>query len=386
MGQCKCTGCEKDITRDVIYRNGRCPVLNNVVYDIQDEASRCKNGEIGLVECDSCGLVFNVDFNVSDFDYDDNYESSREYSGVYNAYIDEVVGQLSSFIDKTWQILEIGCGQGEFLKKLCEKTGAKGKGYDNAYKGNSPGTGGVDIAKEYFAPENEKQCFDAVILRHVLEHLGEPVSFLRRLTKSPAIKQGTLLIAEVPDLEWIMENGAYIDITYEHCNYFTKASLATMLADLGFGIENVRNVYGGQYILLSAYYGRTGKDYEAGKGHLGRRQYDSARIDSARVRDISFVRDSGKLSVWGASGKGVVFLNNLPDEILKNIEYVIDINPNKQEKYLPRVAKKIFSPDVLRGCVKKKILVMNGVYKSEIIRKLSEIGANADVIAWGELR
>ena len=54
-----------------------------------------------------------------------------------------------------------------------------------------------------------------------------------------------------------------------------------------------------------------------------------------------------KAVLWGAGSKGVTFLNTF--KIKDEIQYIVDINPRKQGKFVAGSGQKIISPDFLAG-------------------------------------
>src|SRR5690606_20833571 len=82
------------------------------------------------------------------------------------------------------------------------------------------------------------------ILRHVLEHITSPVDFL---TDLGAAAPGVPLYIEVPEVNWIFENGAFWDFCYEHCNYFSAKSLRNAMLLAGYSDIEQSPSFGGQY-------------------------------------------------------------------------------------------------------------------------------------------
>ena len=248
----KCPCCQAENKKKVIYFKQECPALNNVVYKTKVEASNCSVGNVELVHCPECQFVYNCRYDGKLLKYDQDYNSVRNFSSTYRAYLDHLVKLCSIGIDKYKRVLEIGCGDGEFLKKFCTETGACGFGYDASYHGEENYKDNVVFHKERFIPSNKHDPFDAVFLRHILEHIPNPYYFLKEICKSDRILPGTKLWIEVPDFEWIVKNGVFYDITYEHCNYFTKPVLTNLLNKLGFTILSFKNVFDSQYLLVEA--------------------------------------------------------------------------------------------------------------------------------------
>ena len=373
----KCPCCQAENKKNVIHYKQTCPALNNVVYKTKVEASNCKVGNVALVQCPECQFVYNVEYDAKLLKYDQDYNSTRNFSSTYQAYLDHLVKLCSIGIDKNKRVLEIGCGDGEFLKNFCTETGACGFGYDTSYHGEENYKENVVFHKETFIPSNKNYPFDAVFLRHILEHIPNPYYFLKEICQPDRILPGTKLWIEVPDFEWIVKNGVFYDITYEHCNYFTKPALANLLNKLGFAIRSFKNVFDGQYLLVEGVFQREEfTDQKIDAYSMTIQNFDSG-FEGNKNRFQKLVAEGESVCVWGASGKGVIFLSELDDTMLRKIKYVVDINREKQGKFLPVTAKEIKPPESLNGIGSSlTVLIMNGIYRQEIQQTLQKMNIN----------
>jgi hypothetical protein len=94
-------------------------------------------------------------------------------------------------------------------------------------------------------------------------------------------------------------------------------------------------------------------------------------------RRIDALRQSGRKAVlWGAGSKGISFLNMLHVE--GEIEYVVDINPRKEGKYVTGTGQQIVRPDFLPGYHPDAVIVMNPIYRQEIEGMLSQLGLSVE--------
>ena len=63
----------------------------------------------------------------------------------------------------------------------------------------------------------------------------------------------------------------------------------------------------------------------------------------------------------------------------KNIEFVIDINPAKQNMYVPGTGHKIAAPDILKDYCPDVIILMNSIYQDEVQQTLNDLGVKATI-------
>lgn len=375
-----CPSCSVDVGSESVYQIERAPVLNNATYGTEQEALDALTGTIDLAACSQCGMVFNRVFDETLPAYDGRYDNGRGNSPAYCSYLDELVAKVAQNIGQDARILEVGCGNGDFLIKLSEKTGASAFGYDRTYTGEFR-RGKATFFRDYFVPTTYGMTYDVFVLRHVLEHVPRPYAFLKEISAAGALVDGAKIFIEVPDIEWIVDHGAFYDITYEHCNYFSRTSLTALVTPLGFHHIQTTNVFGGQYILLEAVHGAemAGRPQREIAG-APLREFKNT-LDASRQKNIERLCAAENLCVWGASGKGVLFLNALSNDLLGRVKCVVDINRNKQGRFLPVSAKRVDSPAALKGAQGPvDVVVMNEVYKDEVVATLKDLGVQARVL------
>jgi hypothetical protein len=89
-------------------------------------------------------------------------------------------------------------------------------------------------------------------------------------------------------------------------------------------------------------------------------------------------RAGQRIVIWGASSKGVGFLNTL--KVHDEIEYAIDINPYKHGTYIAGTGQKIEAPEFLCTYKPDVVIVMNPVYYHEIEQHLNQLEITADLV------
>jgi len=341
----------------ILYKISRQPVLQQKVYETKKEAEQCPTGDIALIQSPVTGIVSNVLFDSSKVVYDESYACNQSVVESFKKHIDNVEVLLRSYIECK-KIIEVGCGKGFFVEFLRSRN-YDAIGFDKTYDGQES-----YIYKSFFEKESGVRG-DILILRHVLEHIQDPVSFLDSLSEING-RQGLIYI-EVPCLEWILENRTFFDITYEHVNYFTIANFISMFAD----VRDIGHCFNGQYIYVIA---------------------DLASLRSTPFEDIKPIffpvdflsnisnhidkfisSDTSKAAIWGAAGKGVQYAvaiqYMLEEKGLKGgVTLAIDNNPAKQNHYLAVSGARVISPDEALQIMKpgSNIVIMNPNYEMEI--------------------
>lgn len=354
----------------------RQPVVLNYRFRDASAARRVLRRNIGLAQCRSCGLVFNSTFDPKAIPYDENYENRQCFSPSFEAHLFELAQALTKRHRLGGgRVLEVGCGKGDFLRLLCRVAGAAGDGYDTSYQpGLKAEPSGLSFYRQYVEPGDISTPYNAVVCRHVVEHVPEIGVFLEKLCAIARAAGDPIVAVETPRFEWIVEQLSLWDIFYEHCNYFPESSLAYLCRRAGFKVIRQRPVFGGQYQLLELRTARTsrpptppGIPVDARLTAFGRRA--RAKLERLRRR-IERLSEGGPWGVWGAGAKGVALVNQLGGRMPT---VVIDSNPAKQGGVLSGGRAPIVAPGDPRVRELSLVLIVNPNYAPEIRQSLARI-------------
>ena len=136
----QCNVCQSTKVNQIIRIN-QIPIYNNILLESIEDAYNVPRGDIDLCFCHNCGHIFNAAFLPDLIDYTRQYENSLHFSPRFRKYADDLVEELIAEYDlRGKQIVEIGCGQGDFLMSICYRGGNYGKGYDPSYRGDMNST------------------------------------------------------------------------------------------------------------------------------------------------------------------------------------------------------------------------------------------------------
>jgi len=171
------------------------------------------------------------------------------------------------------------------------------------------------------------------------------------------------------------------DFFYEHCSYFTKKSLTTAFEMAGFDVDEVKTIFEGQYLWLNAKIARKQNEIKQDPGLTPILAKKFSRKEK-KVREkwnneIHNLSHKGRIAIWGAGAKGATFCNLL-DPNNKLIDCVIDLNLNKQGKFIPGTGHRIINYKEIPSKKIKTVILMNPNYFSEIkeLLKKSNIEIN----------
>ncbi len=331
----------------VLYREKGFPIFQNRMYDSVDEAVNCPRGDIELVEDEATGVVSNTAFRPELMEYDGNYQNEQAVSSRFRQHLEDVADIVERDLGFT-RLVEVGCGKGSFLE-LLQIRGADITGFDATYEGNNP-----RIQRKLFSADVTVQA-DGLVLRHVLEHIKDPFSFLHQLKEANG-GRGRIYI-EVPCFDWICEHRAWFDIFYEHVNYFRLSDFSRFFGEIVSG----GHLFGNQYLYVVADLGSLRQHPLPAEGGF------SLPDDFTRAIDQEQAGNEAGVVVWGGASKGVIF-SLLRARAGAPVDKVIDINPEKQGRFLPGTGLMVHSPEQVLPELPKgsRIYVMNSNYLQEI--------------------
>ncbi|MFD2643337.1 class I SAM-dependent methyltransferase [Pseudomonas japonica] len=340
-----------------LYRASALPVLQNRTFADAASARASASADMRLVQDSRTGLVFNDAFDADKLNYDSDYQNEQAHSAQFQRHLNDVEAIVARHFTGR-SLIEVGCGKGYFLELLRER-GYAVTGIDPAYEGDN-----ADVIKAPFTPALDLRA-EAIVLRHVLEHIADPVSFLHEIARANG--DSGLIYIEVPCLDWIIEHKAWFDLFYEHVNYFRLADLQRLF---GRVLEGGR-LFGGQYLYVVADLASLRRP-DAGGGEPLRLPDD---FSASLERAVAIVRsDADKGSaIWGASSKGVIYSLFLQRAGVA-VDQVVDINPAKQGRYLPLSGARVSSPQEAMAALPDgaNLFVMNSNYLEEIRRMTAD--------------
>jgi len=384
-GPCPSCGADRATVFDVVRQ---VPVHCCLLMKSAAEARATPRGELALAFCDGCGFVFNAAFDPEIEADMSRYEETQGFSPTFNAFARNLARRLVDDLELTGKTtLEIGCGKGEFLRLLCSYSNGLGVGLDPAYvPGRLAGEGleRLEYRRERFDERFDASGIDFVCCRHTLEHIGPTGSFVGLLRETLGPRLEVPVFFEVPDALRILRSGAFWDLYYEHCSYFSAGSLARLFRAQGFDPCQLDVEYDGQYLTMTAF----PADSPTPPRFILEEDLETLREAVARFPEVAgaqrsswreFVRrhrDRGRVVVlWGGSSKAVSFLDHLgPDG---GVEAVVDVNPHKHGFFLPGSAVEVVAPEQLKSIRPDVVIVMNAVYEQEIRTSIEALGLSA---------
>ena len=373
-------------TGTVFYALDGVPVHQVKLVRSRAEALNCPKGDIHLAFCPDCGFVWNAAFDVGLMQYQEDYESTQAVSPTFNSFHDHLARDLIERFDLHGRkIVELGCGQGEFITMLTEYGDNRGYGFDRVIR-DERGSERVQFIKDCYGPRYSDLHPDFVVCKMTLEHVHDTGEFIRRLRGTVGDRPETVVFFMIPEITRILNLAAFWDVYYEHCSYFSPGSLARTFRRTGFDPIEVWTDYADQYVLIAARPGHGEgavlANEEPPDALLPKIESFPKRVAKDRDRWLGLLREAkagGKRAVlWGGGSKAVAFLTTLGAR--DELAYAVDVNPRRSGTYIAGTGHKIVAPEFLKDYRPDLIVVMSPIYIPEIKAKLESMGIRPETM------
>lgn len=372
---CNVCGCE-DIRQ--VVNIPATPVFCNVLFQNRTDAINAVTGDISLCFCNRCGHSFNANYDSSLMTYNQSYDNTLHYSKRFREYVNRLVKNLvDTYHIHDKDIIDIGCGKGDFLELICDYGNNKGVGFDPSFEPErfkkTEKKTRFTVIKDYYSGKYAGYHADLIACRQVLEHIENPFSFLNMIARTIRPENGTILFLEVPNALYTLKDLGIWDLIHEHCSYFSSTSLVYLFNQVGLNPLNIEESFGGQYLGIegtlqssrpikndiSVVHSKALPELvEAFSDHY----YQKIAIISEKLDRL---QKNGSVTVlWGAGSKGVTFLNVMKQ--YGSINWAVDISPHKHGKFIPGSGQEVIAPDRLVEIKPNHVLVLNPLYLNEI--------------------
>lgn len=205
-----------------------------------------------LWQCSHCGFVQQeisdclIEFMQKIYSQDSFISTPPGVSSWGNFRARVISDYLERFLDSPGSIIEIGCHNGFLLSELQKKYSCRAVGIEPGAVQNVPKN--ITFINDFFPSKSlGDEKFDVIICQAVLEHVFDPLAFLKTIKKH--LNPSGIVFIQVPDNTGHFTGGDIGLFGHEHISYFTTMSLDYAVRLTGFSPIEITNKIPGGHLL-----------------------------------------------------------------------------------------------------------------------------------------
>ena len=310
-------------------------------FATSDEARDQPTGTIELAWHPEDPRVFNLAFDPKLTRYDSHYCTSLvDINQVIQlptaSYFEQqIVPHLSHSTHS--RVVDIGCGQGEFVEFL-RGVGFAAEGFDPVLRNPSP-----HLHPRIWSRKESRA--DLYIMRCVLPHIPDPWTFLESLAEA---SPGCQVLVEFQRLEWLLLNNLWYQISHDHVNLFRISDFSDRYEVITSG-EFADGEWAWVLIDPSTFNQARPLDSDVGQAirSLSRRRTDFIRALAIEDRPVA---------IWGAAGKGIALSHTIAQ--VHKATYAIDADPLRWGLFMEASGILVRSPTEATHLLPKETLIL----------------------------
>ncbi|MBL8025657.1 MAG: methyltransferase domain-containing protein [Fibrobacteres bacterium] len=390
----KCRACGT-ILKDPFLSLGSQPLSN--AYLTKEQLTVMEpHYPLDLYVCAKCRLVQLPECEKAENIFNENYAYFSSFSESWLAhcreYTEKVVKRFE--INKKSFVIEVASNDGYLLQYF------KAKGIP--VLGVEPAAAAAKIAKKKGIPtdvtffnteyanrlkKNGKQA-DLIAGNNVLAHNPNLVDFVKGL--KVALKPDGVITLEFPHLLRFMESNQFDTVYHEHYSYISLYAAEKVFAKYGLKVFDVDELktHGGSLRIYCRHTSDKSKAVTASvkrvlsdekkAGLLGEAAYAGfrKRVEKVKFDLLKFLlkakADGKTVAGYGAAAKGNTLLNYCGVRT-DFIEYTVDRNPAKQNRYLPGTHIPIYTPEKIMKTKPDYVLILPWNIKDEVMQQMNGI-------------
>jgi 2-polyprenyl-3-methyl-5-hydroxy-6-metoxy-1,4-benzoquinol methylase len=346
--------------------------------------------------CHHCFLVQLDEYKKSDAIFNSDYVYFSSYSTSWlkhaKAYTDKMTERFG--LNKESKVVELASNDGYLLQYFHEKNIPSLGIEPTSNTADVAIQKGIETIVDFFGVRLAKELVaknihaDLLLGNNVLAHVPDIIDFVAGMKILLAPKG--VITMEFPHLMQLVDNNQFDTIYHEHFSYLSFYTVKKTFESQGLELFDVEEIptHGGSLRIYAKHIKDTSKSIaenvsvlikkESDKGLTALSYYNNFHEKALKVKIditeflITAKRNGKKIAAYGAAAKGNTLLNYCG---IKNdlIEYVIDANPHKQNKWLPASHIPVLPENYLKENRPDYVIILPWNLKDEIVHQLSYI-------------
>jgi len=388
----KCRHCDAQVTLPFVDL-GSSPPSNAYLTPAQLHAPESYY-PLRVLVCESCWLVQTEDFAGFDDMFSAEYAYFSSFSSTMLAHVKQYSQEMTARfgLNTSSCVVEVASNDGYLLKNF-KAAGIPCYGVEpTASTAKAAREIGIESVEEFFGKKlasrlvSEGRQADLTAANNVLAHVPDINDFVSGFTL--LLKDQGVSTFEFPHLLNLVDKAQFDTIYHEHFSYLSLTAVNTIFKANGLSVFDVEEIatHGGS-LRVFAQKTSTGKHAlsphvaamlgrEATLGmktasYYGKTQADAVKIKRDLLQFLLKAQAEGKtVAAYGAAAKGNTLLNyaGVRDDLIK---FVIDLNPAKQNKFMPGSRIPMVGAEVLEVQKPDYMLILPWNLEAEIKAQLA---------------
>jgi C-methyltransferase C-terminal domain/Putative zinc binding domain/Methyltransferase domain len=388
----KCRHCDANVTLPFVDL-GSSPPSNAYLTPAQLHAPESYY-PLRVLVCESCWLVQTEDFAGFDDMFSAEYAYFSSFSSTMLAHVKQYSQEMTARfgLGASSCVVEVASNDGYLLKNF-KATGIPCYGVEpTASTAKAAREIGIESIEEFFGKKlasrlvAEGRQADLTAANNVLAHVPDINDFVSGFAL--LLKDQGVSTFEFPHLLNLVDKAQFDTIYHEHFSYLSLTAVSTIFKANGLSVFDVEEIatHGGS-LRVFAQKSSTGKHALSPRvaamlareealgmktaAYYGKTQADAVKIKRDLLQFLLKAQAEGKtVAAYGAAAKGNTLLNyaGVRDDLVK---FVIDLNPAKQNKFMPGSRIPMVGADVLDTTAPDYMLILPWNLEAEIKAQLA---------------
>jgi C-methyltransferase C-terminal domain/Putative zinc binding domain/Methyltransferase domain len=388
----KCRHCDANVTLPFVDL-GSSPPSNAYLTPAQLQAPESYY-PLRVLVCESCWLVQTEDFAGFDDMFSAEYAYFSSFSSTMLAHVKQYSQEMTARfgLNASSCVVEVASNDGYLLKNF-KAAGIPCYGVEpTASTAKAAREIGIESIEEFFGKKlanrlvSEGRQADLTAANNVLAHVPDINDFVSGFTL--LLKDQGVSTFEFPHLLNLVDKAQFDTIYHEHFSYLSLTAVNTIFKANGLSVFDVEEIatHGGS-LRVFAQKSSTGKHALSPRvaamlareealgmktaAYYGKTQADAVKIKRDLLQFLLNAQEEGKtVAAYGAAAKGNTLLNyaGVRDDL---VQFVIDLNPAKQNKFMPGSRIPMVGADVLDSAKPDYMLILPWNLEVEIKAQLA---------------
>ncbi len=344
--------------------------------------------------CEKCRLVQVDEYQKSDAIFNSDYVYFSSYSTSWlahsKAYAENMIHRFG--YNSNSLVAEIASNDGYLLQYFKERQVPVLGIEPTKNTAEVARSKGIETVTEFFGLKLAKELIsqgkkaDLLLGNNVLAHVPDIKDFVAGM--KVMLNDGGVITMEFPHLVQLVDHNQFDTIYHEHFSYLSFCTVKQIFETNGLVMFDVEEIptHGGSLRIYAKHKEDNSKPIAASVENLLQKELQKGINDDAYYTGFQVKVEKVKTDLWmflleqralgkrlaayGAAAKGNTLLNycGIKSDL---IEFVVDANPHKQNKFLPASHIPVVNEDRLKEFKPDFILILPWNIKEEILAQLN---------------